>query len=423
MQRKQWFVTFIIVVAILLLILSVASVSAQGPQPQSPSYLPGAPFTYQGQLKKNGAPVNGTCDIAFRLYTDAVGGSLANTTDPITQTLPVTNGLFTTELAFGTLGLVFDGQPRWLDMQVRCPAGSGGFTLLNPRQSLTPAPMAQTLVPGAYIGGDTNIVTFPILGVENLASTGAGNAIRARSHTPNGSAIWATDDIGNGLTGGSTTGTGVAGYSTSGIGVRGDSTSGYAGIFNGRVAVSGTLNISSSLSFGATTRQMINLWNQVYGIGVQNWAQYFRSDGGFAWFRQGTHSDTTNDPGAGGTTMMTLSPNGNLDARYGTVKAAVFATCASTGAPNPSSMIRSFNNVNGATITITGTAGGGICRIDFGFPLSDRYLVVSSSRGGQAVIESRTTAAVDSISGNTADVVRWRFDGNYDNGNIFVLVY
>ncbi|HEY9605867.1 MAG TPA: tail fiber domain-containing protein [Allocoleopsis sp.] len=69
---------------------------------------------------------------------------------------------------------------------------------------------------------------------------------------------------------------------------------------------------SGQLSFGAQTRQMINLWQQVYGIGVQGYTHYFRTDENFAWFKKGSHSDTTYNPGSGGSRLMALNGAGDL---------------------------------------------------------------------------------------------------------------
>ena len=113
--------------------------------PQAPEAAPvGTAFIYQGQLKNSGGPVNGPCDLAFRLYDElSVGGLVGN---PITATVPITGGMFSLALDFGN---VFNGQGRWLDLQVRCPSGGGGFTPLAPRQALTPVPYALAL-PGLY---------------------------------------------------------------------------------------------------------------------------------------------------------------------------------------------------------------------------------------------------------------------------------
>ncbi len=78
------------------------------------------------------------------------------------------------------------------------------------------------------------------------------------------------------------------------------------------LTVAGNVVVQSpnSLSFGSSTRQMLNLWGNTYGIGVQSDTQYFRSGGNgyFAWFRGGVHSNTGLDPGAGGSLLMTLGP-------------------------------------------------------------------------------------------------------------------
>jgi hypothetical protein len=72
------------------------------------------------------------------------------------------------------------------------------------------------------------------------------------------------------------------------------------------------IGVSGAASFGAATRQMINLYTAEYGIGVQGATQYFRTGGGYAFFRGGSHSNGTNDPG-GGARLMTLDVVGNLD--------------------------------------------------------------------------------------------------------------
>jgi hypothetical protein len=75
------------------------------------------------------------------------------------------------------------------------------------------------------------------------------------------------------------------------------------------------------VDFGSNTRQMINLYGgATFGIGIQTATQYYRSNTGFAWFQNGVHSDTTNDAGPGGTTLMTLDGTGKLFAHgFGTI--------------------------------------------------------------------------------------------------------
>src|SRR5437773_3155908 len=98
----------------------------------------GTAFTYQGRLTDNGSAANGIYDLRFTIYDalangNAVSGIITN------AATSVSNGLFTVVLDFGAG--VFAGADRWLEIGVRTNS-SGAFTLVNPRQSLTPAPYA-----------------------------------------------------------------------------------------------------------------------------------------------------------------------------------------------------------------------------------------------------------------------------------------
>lgn len=108
---------------------------AQGPLDNS--------FTYQGQLKSSGSAYAGTCDFIFNLWDDPSAGSQIGSDNSIAS-VSVTSGLFTVKLndtnQFGTTP--FNGNKRYLKIQVRCPAGSGVYTTLTPRQELTATPNA-----------------------------------------------------------------------------------------------------------------------------------------------------------------------------------------------------------------------------------------------------------------------------------------
>ncbi|HKI69047.1 MAG TPA: hypothetical protein VKA67_05620, partial [Verrucomicrobiae bacterium] len=67
----------------------------------------GMAFTYQGRLEDNSVPANGTYDFRFRLDGDPAGNTILAAV--LTNGIPVTNGLFTTTLDFGTGW--FDGSP------------------------------------------------------------------------------------------------------------------------------------------------------------------------------------------------------------------------------------------------------------------------------------------------------------------------
>jgi len=83
--------------------------------------------------------------------------------------------------------------------------------------------------------------------------------------------------------------------------------------FSIRAAGGVRFHTNTSISFGAQTRQMLNLWGTQYGIGVQSYTTYFRTDNvdaknGFIWYRGGVHNDNYVDAGGagGGTEMMHL---------------------------------------------------------------------------------------------------------------------
>jgi hypothetical protein len=76
------------------------------------------------------------------------------------------------------------------------------------------------------------------------------------------------------------------------------------------------LTLAGALGFGSVSRQMLNLYSTTYALGVQSATMYFRSGGGFAWFKGGEHASATNDPGSG-SLLAFLDSTGNLHAtRY-----------------------------------------------------------------------------------------------------------
>jgi hypothetical protein len=119
----------------------------------------------------------------------------------------------------------------------------------------------------------------------------------------------------------------------------------------GTTALNGNVTIatSSSLSFGNQSRQMINLWSNNYGIGVQTSTQYFRSDSNFAWFRGGIHSNTVLNAGTGGTVDMVLN-SGNLG----------------IGTAAPASRLHVIESSNPSIIVGTSVVDGSGGRVVFG---------------------------------------------------------
>ena len=94
-------------------------------------------FLYQGELTDNGVPADGNYDFQFRLFGQASGGSQIGNTITRSNT-PVDDGYVQTTVGFGGIGLLFDGDRRWLQVSVR-PAGSGSYTTLG-RTELTATP-------------------------------------------------------------------------------------------------------------------------------------------------------------------------------------------------------------------------------------------------------------------------------------------
>ncbi len=137
-----------------VLLLGTSRVTGQQDEPQSPQGIYGSAFTYQGQLKSGGTPYNGACDLRFGLW-DALNGG-AQIGIQTKNNVGIVDGLFTVQLDFGVGA--FRGDERWLRIEVRCPAGAGGYTALIPRQALTAAPYALAL-PGLWtepnVGGES----------------------------------------------------------------------------------------------------------------------------------------------------------------------------------------------------------------------------------------------------------------------------
>jgi len=157
----------------------------------------GTAFTYQGQLKFGGAPANGSYDFRFTLYDDAVPVGGVECHDDVS----VVNGLFDVPLDFGPDAAVFNGEKRFLHVEVR-PGHLGdctvpeGFVPLAPQQAVTAAPYALK-VPGvdghsldAADGAPADVVFVNEDGrvgigtVDPGSSLEVGGGVRARGGPP-----------------------------------------------------------------------------------------------------------------------------------------------------------------------------------------------------------------------------------------------
>lgn len=142
----------------------------------------GSSFTYQGQLKNAaGEPVEAICDLRFTLWDAAeAGGQIGG--ESLAAGLPVAAGYFTAQVnASGEFGAsAFAGEPRWLEISVRCPAGSGDYAVLTPRQPLTAAPYASyaAQAAGAPWGGLSGVPAGFADGIDNDTLYTAGGGLR-----------------------------------------------------------------------------------------------------------------------------------------------------------------------------------------------------------------------------------------------------
>jgi len=177
MKTKQNAPLFI--VAILILAALVVVGQAQAPEPPEPQAGMGTAFTYQGQLIRNDEPANGAFEFRFTLYDETGGSAQVGVT--VSHVITVTDGLFTTNLDFGSG--VFTGDARYLEIAVRPQGSAGDYSTLSPRQALTPSPYALYAPQAGAVdwGGITNVppdlVDGDDVGSGGIQSVAAGDGL------------------------------------------------------------------------------------------------------------------------------------------------------------------------------------------------------------------------------------------------------
>jgi len=137
--RHFLFIVLAFVIALMVLNAGLGRAKSSAIPSSNPQTAVGTGITYQGQLTDGGIPAEGIFDFQFELYDAETDGALIGIL--ALEDVPVTDGIFTVMLDFGTGA--FDGQTRWLAIGVRPGAESGAYTPLNPRQFLSAAPYAQ----------------------------------------------------------------------------------------------------------------------------------------------------------------------------------------------------------------------------------------------------------------------------------------
>ncbi len=162
-MRRKWMVGGVIIVLLSLIFAGFTLAQSKEPEntmPESTYAIQssiGTQFTYQGRLMDDGRLANGTYDFRFRLYDANTGGHQVGPT-VIRNDIPVRNGLFNVTLDFGSIP--FQGEARWLQIEVRPGTSTGSYTTLAPRQPIQAVPYALSLRPGAVIsstGADVHI--------------------------------------------------------------------------------------------------------------------------------------------------------------------------------------------------------------------------------------------------------------------------
>jgi hypothetical protein len=78
---------------------------------------------------------------------------------------------------------------------------------------------------------------------------------------------------------------------------------------NGHIRAGSDLHVVGNTYYGTSMRQMINLFNNDYGIGIQNSTTYFRSGNDFQFYKGGSHDPDRGNAG-GGTALLTIKDSG-----------------------------------------------------------------------------------------------------------------
>ncbi len=327
---------------------------------------------YQGRLVINGVLADGEFSMTFRLFTTETGGT-AEWEE--TKIVYISDGLFQTALGDTS---PLDASHSSLANNLWLEIAVGGTTL--PRQRLLGAPYALTLAPGAVILNDS---VSPTMNIDNL---GTGSALHTT--TQSGFSLWGTSASNAGVYGESGTGFGVCAES-SGVGLAG-----------------------SALKAEALNE-----------TGVAAWVKADSLDATLVTSNDGTGALVKGFGGDSGEHEFIIENDGSFKQELGAnglVKAAVYAFCGSSG----STVVRYFNNVVLQENPITILNGGtGMCSINFGFPVNERYFMVTApavTGFDQMVFAS---CLLSDITPNTLICARSDHAGTFFNGYLMILVY
>jgi Chaperone of endosialidase len=227
-------------------------------------------FTYQGSLNNSNLPATGNYDFEFKLFTASTGGTQDGTSRQVLN-VPVTNGIFSTVIDFGAGA--FPGADRFLEIAVR-PAGGSGFTLLTPRQQITPTPyaiksssadQASSAINATNAQNASNSTQLGGVAANRFVQTNDSRLTDARNPLPN-----STNYIQNGNTPQAASRFNISGNGTVGGTLTGDTVSATTqyNIGNDRVISSPGFNFFAGISAGASNTT--GSGNAFFGTGAGN---------------------------------------------------------------------------------------------------------------------------------------------------------
>jgi hypothetical protein len=188
-------------------------------------------FQYQGELRLNSGPANGSFDLRFSLHNAVSGGTQLGSTLSLSG-VTVVDGLFSVPLNFGASQ--FAGDRQWLEVQIS-PAGAGGFVTLAPRTEVMATPyawaastaLANSVTGISIVDGTIGTAEINATQIQQRVSGTCGFGQYMQSVAQNGTVSCGIDATGSGtvtsvttgagLTGGPITSTGTLSIATGGV--------------------------------------------------------------------------------------------------------------------------------------------------------------------------------------------------------------
>ncbi|MCC7375781.1 MAG: hypothetical protein IT581_14075, partial [Verrucomicrobiales bacterium] len=119
-------------------------------------------------------------------------------------------------------------------------------------------------------------------------------------------------------------------------------------------------SVSGAIGFGTATRQMLNLYDVTYGLGIQPSTLYCRTVETFAIHRGGVHVDSEAGAGSGGTTMLRLKATGSVFEAHGNTVWTAGNVPSSRFLPPGGAVGQALVKASAGDYAVTwGTVGGG----------------------------------------------------------------